>query len=378
MFEYSNIRSDAITVWRHPEVLRRLSWYHLVLKGRARPRYKIAKTYVIGGLDRRDLENLTLQELIGIHHRVSPDFRDLLRRIKDDPSLISRLPRANRGVSFLELKVRIVRKLVNPCILCERRCMINRERKIGACRLDDKAYVHSAFLHLGEEAPLVPSGTIFYGGCNFTCVYCQNHDISQEYPRHGTPVTPRELATIQDELALEGARNINHVGGEPTPSAHIILESLLYATHNKPQLWNSNMYMTEALLELLLDVIDIWLPDFKYGNNKCAFRLSGTPNYWEITTRNLKMASSIGDMIVRHLVLPGHLECCTFRVLKYIADELPSDNILVNVMKQYIPVHLVSKYPSKWKDIARRPCRREIIKARKRATDLGICWKPVS
>ena len=378
MLEFISVRPDAITVWQNPEVRRRLSWYLSVLRGKTLPRYKIARTYVIEGLDPSDENNLTLNEMLKIHRDIAPGFRDLLRRIKEDPSQASTMNLGIKGVNFLELKVWIVRKLVNPCILCERKCMINREKRIGACRLDYNAYVHSAFLHLGEEAPLVPSGTIFYGGCNFTCVYCQNHDISQEYPRNGKPVDPKELAAIQDELATEGARNINHVGGEPTPSTHIILESMLHATHNRPQLWNSNMYMTEVIMEILLDVIDIWLPDFKYGNNDCAFRLSGIKNYWETITRNLKMASVMGDMIIRHLVLPSHLECCTSKILDYIARELPSNGILVNIMDQYRPMHLVHRYPNRWKEISRRPLRREVMEARQRASQLGICWRPVS
>ncbi|MCE4607148.1 MAG: radical SAM protein [Desulfurococcales archaeon] len=378
VLEFTKIRPDALTIWQNPEVRRRLSWYLSVLKERAPPRYKIAKAYVIEGLDPDEMSSLSLNEMLRIHRNIAPEFRDLLRRLKDDPSRTVDANSRTGGISFLEFKIWIARKLANPCILCERKCMIDREKRIGACRLDNKAYVHSAFLHLGEEAPLVPSGTIFYGGCNFTCVYCQNHDVSQEYPRNGEPVNPRELAAIQDELAVEGARNINHVGGEPTPSAHIILESMLHATHNKPQLWNSNMYMTEALMEVLLDVIDIWLPDFKYGNNNCAFRLSGITNYWETVTRNLKMASAVGDMIIRHLILPSHLECCTFKVLDYIARELPSNNILVNIMDQYRPMHLVYRYPSRWRDLSRRPLRREIIEARNKASQLGICWRPVS
>ena len=249
---------------------------------------------------------------------------------------------------------------------------------MGACRLSWDIYVHSAFLHLGEEAPLVPSGTIFYGGCNFTCVYCQNFDVSQTQPRQGVRVTPRRLAAIQDALAGRGARNINHVGGDPTPSLHVIVESLLYVQSDVPQLWNSNFYMSSEAMELLVDLIDIWLPDFKYGNDRCATRLSAVPRYWEVVTRNLRVAAEHGDMIIRHLVLPGHLECCTRPVLEWIARNLPRDRILVNVMDQYRPMHLVARYPRRWPDIARRPRLEEVEEARRLASSLGLLWEPVS
>jgi putative pyruvate formate lyase activating enzyme len=377
MVYWPDIRPDAVRVWYNPEVRKRLRWYRHVLEGRVPPRYLIARSYPVEDVSRDELRALSLEELWKIHLHAARGFREFLSVFEEKPREILS-DRKNKHVNLLELKAEITKKLSNPCMLCERKCLINREEKIGACRLDNKAYVHSAFLHMGEEAPLVPSGTIFYGGCNFTCVYCQNHDISQEYPRHGKPVTPRELAEIQDLLASKGARNINHVGGEPTPSAHIIIESMLYTHHRKPQLWNSNMYMTEELLEVLLDIIDIWLPDFKYGNNKCAFRLSGVQRYMEVITRNIRRSAKVGDMIIRHLVLPGHLDCCTRRIFEYIADNLPVDRILVNIMDQYRPEHLVSRYPSRWKELSRRPTSKEIEEARRMASSLGLCWRLVS
>ncbi|MCE4619214.1 MAG: pyruvate formate lyase-activating protein, partial [Desulfurococcales archaeon] len=131
-------------------------------------------------------------------------------------------------------------------------------------------------------------------------------------------------------------------------------------------------------MELLVDVIDIWLPDFKYGNDKCAFRLSAVKNYVEVVTRNLKMAAENGDMIIRHLVLPNHLECCTKPVLEIITRQLPVDKILVNVMGQYTPMHRVARNPRLWPEIARSPTVSEIREARSYASRLGIRWEPVS
>ena len=242
----------------------------------------------------------------------------------------------------------------------------------GACRLDWDVYVHTAFLHMGEESPLVPSGTIFYGGCNFTCVFCQNYDVSQTAARSGFKATPKSLALLQDLLAARGARNINHVGGDPTPSLHVIMESLIHVKSDIPQLWNSNMYMSTEAMEILVDVIDIWLPDFKWGNNKCARRLSIVPNYVETVTRNLAIAARHGDMIIRHLVMPNHVECCTKPVLKWIADNLPRDRIVVNVMGQYTPYHFVERNPGKWRDIARRVSWAEVEESRRYAESLGL------
>ncbi|OYT54568.1 MAG: pyruvate formate lyase-activating protein, partial [Desulfurococcales archaeon ex4484_217_2] len=107
-------------------------------------------------------------------------------------------------------------------------------------------------------------------------------------------------------------------------------------------------------------------------------RLSGVPKYFEVVTRNLKIAVKHGDMIIRHLVLPNHIECCTKPVLKWIAENLPKNKVLVNIMEQYRPEYKVLREPGKWPDIARRPKYDEISEAYSYAKKLGIVFEPVS
>ena len=375
------VRPDAIYVWRrYPDVEERLSWYVRVMRGEAPPKYRMARAWRLSGFGSvEELGEAGEEELWRAHEREAREFRSWWRRVREgseEPPRREEL--GDERPSLLDLKAELAYRLASPCRLCERKCMVKRaEGQRGACRLDLDVYVHSAFLHLGEEAPLVPSGTIFYGGCNFTCVFCQNWDVSQWHAREGMRVTPRMLGEIQDKLAAQGARNINHVGGDPVPSIHAIIDSMRYASHWKPQLWNSNMYMTLEALDLLVDLIDIWLPDLKFGNDKCAMRLAAVPRYWEVTTRNIKIAAEHGDMIIRHLVMPGHLECCTKPVLRWIAENLPKDRILVNVMDQYTPDNLVLRIPRKWPELTRRPTREEIREALEYATRLGLRWEPV-
>jgi len=370
------VRPDAVRVWADPEVRRRLSWYRRVLNREAPPKFHMARRYP--AWDDGDPWEAGTEELWRAHERAVEGFRGLWRRVRDGSEEWRELPGEVAG-SLLEVKAVLAHRLASPCVLCERRCRVERRRgRIGACRLDYGVYVHSAFLHLGEEAPLVPSGTIFYGGCNFACVFCQNYDVSQVMPRSGLRVDPVRLARIQERLAVEGARNINHVGGDPTPSLHVIMESLLHVRAWIPQLWNSNFYMSSEAMELLVDVIDIWLPDYKYGNDKCAFRLSAIPRYTEVVQRNLRIAVEHGDMIIRHLVLPNHLECCTRPVLEWIAHNLPKDRIFVNVMGQYRPMHRVARKPHLWPDIARPVTPEEVREARRIADELGLAWRQVS
>ncbi|MEM3925975.1 MAG: radical SAM protein [Desulfurococcaceae archaeon] len=369
-----NIRPDAINVWSDPIVLNRLSWYYKVMRNEKPARFLIAKKLEV---DINPYTNeLNINELWNIHEKYSLVFRKMLKEIEESQYMdINRLETPK--YSYLDVKISIAYRLMNPCNLCERRCGATRlHGKPGVCLVDRDCIVHSYFHHMGEEAPLVPSGTIFYGGCNFKCVFCQNYDISQVRAREGARVTPGELAEIQFYLRKRGARNINHVGGDPTPHIPFILESFKYLNINVPQLWNSNMYMSEESMKLLEDIIDIWLPDLKYGNNECAWRLSKVRKYWEIVTRNIERAHNSGDIIIRHLVLPNHIECCTEKVLEWIAKYTP--RALVNIMEQYRPEHLVLKYPEKYSDISRRVNKDEMLTAYKIAEKLGIMYKQVS
>ncbi len=359
------LRPDSIFVWDDPEVRRRLSWYRAVMNDEKPAKFRICKS-----IQARDPSKLGTKELWELHDRLSKEFDAVFSKVKaEDVDLDEAEP------NFLDVKIEIANRIYERCEFCERRCGVNRKEKEGVCGVD-KAYVHSYFLHYGEEAPLVPSGTIFYGGCNFKCVFCQNYDISQEYPKDGVEVDALRLALIQKELREDGARNINHVGGDPTPNLNVILESFRYLEVNVPQLWNSNMFCSEETMKLLREVIDIWLPDFKYGNDRCAERLSLVKNYWKVVTRNVKWAHDWADIIIRHLVLPNHLECCTKPILKWIAENCP--RALVNIMEQYRPEYLVARYPERWREIARRPSFNEMREAYEYAKRLGIVFEPVS
>lgn len=250
--------------------------------------------------------------------------------------------------SLLDLKIELGRRMLDSCGLCERRCEARRSSgETGHCRVLE-AKISNEFLHMGEEPDLVPSYTIFFCGCTFNCVYCQNWEISTR-PDSGRIIPPGTMARMI-ESKFTGperrsgfgsvhslARNVNWVGGDPTSNLPYILEVLRECSANLPQIWNSNMYLSEKGMELLAGVIDVYLTDFKYGNDKCASRLSNAPDYMRIVQRNHRLARAQSEMIIRHLVLPGHVECCTRPVLSWIAENLC--DVKVNVMAQYRPEH---------------------------------------
>jgi len=288
--------------------------YYSILNGGAEARYLSSKkTLVDADLNSDD------EELWSVHGMTAPGGNG-----------------TEGSTTLLDLKAELARRALRSCDLCERRCRVDRvAHEKGHCGVLESR-ICSEFLHLGEEPDLVPSYTIFFAGCTFNCVFCQNWDISTR-PDAGTQIEAGGLARMIEARAEGGARNVNWVGGDPTSNLPFILETLRQCTADVPQVWNSNMFATERTMGLLDGVIDVYLTDFKYGNDRCAMRLSDVTDYMRVVTRNHLLARKQAEVIIRHLVLPNHLECCTAPVLKWISENM--DDVKVNVMSQYRPEH---------------------------------------
>ncbi len=364
------LRPDSISVWEDVEIIKRFSRYKGIIDGNQIARYLIAK-----GIECKFKLSDPIEKLEGLLKEKSNEFNELLN---EDPLDLKN--RVVQEINYITLAETIANKYLEKCIFCERKCEANRfNGDKGNCLIPKESYISSVFLHMGEEAPLIPSGTIFFQGCNFTCVFCQNYDISQKWKKGNIEdvaqkVDTKTLADIADKLVEKGALNINYVGGDPIPNIHTIIGSLNYQKKNICQLWNSNFYLTDKALSLIIDLIDFWLPDWKYGNNACAMKYSGIVNYFDVISRNHKRVhdEASGEIIIRHLVMPRHIECCSKPILDYIAKELP--NAVVNLMSQYRPQWKSFEYP----EINRRINSQEMQEVREYADKLGILWKPVS
>ena len=167
-------------------------------------------------------------------------------------------------------------ELASLCRLCHHQCGAMRNEGIpGKCGVIDSK-ISSIFPHFGEERVLVPSLTVFFSGCNLDCVFCQNHDISTN-PQAGHLLSAEQMVAQLERWNGE-VKNINWVGGDPIPHLPYILRVLERIQMRVPQVWNSNMYMTEDALSLIKPVTDLFLTDLKYGNDDCALRLSGAPD----------------------------------------------------------------------------------------------------
>ncbi|MCX8194932.1 MAG: 4Fe-4S cluster-binding domain-containing protein [Candidatus Micrarchaeota archaeon] len=325
------------------EEVEALSNYFAILKGKALPAFKLARKI-------RCEQRGSLEEMWEEHRRAAAVI------LEEGGAAAGR---QDAPYSFLDLKLDIAQRLLESCVLCERRCRANRkEGRLGWCRVGAQSRVASCFEHWGEEACLIPSGTIFFAGCNWRCCYCQNFDISQ-FPQSGVAWGGKEIAGWLDRKAASGAViNANFVGGDPTPNLHTIIDAARNMKSSLPLVWNSNMYMSEESMELLDGLVDVYLADFRYGNDECAMRLSEAPNCLSTTKRNFLLASSHAELIVRVLVLPSHIDCCARNIIAWLGENLP-DKAYVNLMSQYRPCYKAFGQP----DIARQLKKEEFLRA---------------
>lgn len=370
-----HIRPDAVSIWARPNVRRKLRWYREVMVGRLPAKFLVCKHLPLEG----PLEGLQEPELWRLHRQAASCFVQFLADLREGETRLEDhlLPET----SFLDLKVELAHRMIRSCNFCEWACGVDRRAgKFGVCRLTDESRLHSAFHHMGEEAPLIGedqggSGTLFFSGCSFHCSFCQNYDCSLD-PESGRKVSHTEIAAVITRLREGGAANINFVGGDPVPNMQDILAALRATGVSVPTVWNSNMYSTEQGMRLLLEVTDLWLPDFKFGNDECARRLARVKDYVRVVGRNHRMAYEDGEMIVRHLVMPNHIECCTKPIMDFLAREMPG--VLVNVLDQYYPANEVVREPAKWSDISRRLSPLEAREAWEYAGSLGLDFEAIS
>lgn len=270
--------------------------------------------------------------------------------------------------SRLDVKIELATRLLRACRLCPWDCGVDRlAGQVGFCGLGREAFYSQEFLHFGEEPAIRPSHTIFLTGCSLRCVYCMTGE-SVVRPRQGTPLEPAEMAARIDRRAREGGRSISFVGGNPDQNLLPILETLSACWTDRPIVWNSNLYAAPTVMDLLDGVVDVHIADLKYGDDVCARRASGVPEYWNTVTANLGRAAADARLIVRHLLLPGHGDCCTVPVLRWLATHLPG--VAVNLMAQYRPDHLVK--PDAGRPLGRRVTLAETDAARSLAAALGV------
>ncbi|MDY6853314.1 MAG: radical SAM protein [Thermodesulfobacteriota bacterium] len=244
-------------------------------------------------------------------------------------------------------------QILDDCTLCPRQCHVNRRAgELGYCGAGIHLKVAKAIPHFGEEPPISGikgSGTIFFSHCNLRCRFCQNYQISQL--GMGQEMTSDELCEKMLLLQDSGCHNINLV--TPTPFLPQIVKSILQAKEGGlkiPIVYNTNGYERTRILRVLEGIVDIYLPDAKYGSNEAAIRHSNAADYLQFNESALKeMKRQVGDLIineagiakrgiiVRHLILPDDL-AESVAVIERLSYMLGTDTY-ISLMGQYFPMY---------------------------------------
>ncbi|PRR78411.1 Radical SAM superfamily protein [Clostridium liquoris] len=249
--------------------------------------------------------------------------------------------------------------MLSKCELCPKSCGVDRLKdELGFCKGGRNVKVAKACLYYWEE-PCISgtngSGTVFFSNCNLNCVFCQNHQISQE--NIGKEISIERLAEIFLEQQTQGAHNINLV----TPSHYVpqIIEALKIAKSkglNLPIVYNTNSYENVSTIKSLKGYVDIYLPDLKYYNNSYAEKYSGAKGYFEFASKSIKeMVSQVGPaefdnngimkkgVIIRHMMLPGLL-FDSKKIVDYIYNTF-GNSVYISIMNQYTPLNKVDNFP---------------------------------
>jgi putative pyruvate formate lyase activating enzyme len=250
------------------------------------------------------------------------------------------------------------------CRLCPRNCGVNRAAgELGYCRLDAKTRCFREMLHPGEEAELSPSHQVYLAGCNLRCEFCTVAEWNQE-PQAVGIVDPDWLLGRIGARRRQGARNVNLLGGEPAVSVGGILRLLGRLRGGTPIVFNSNMYYNPCVDAWLRGHIDVFLADLKCGNPGCAKAMLDAGDYVEVARRNIRMTRAHADVIVRHLILPGHADCCLRPTLHWLATEAPG--VKVSLRTNYVPPARANAAPAGYVS------EQEISAARNEARGLGL------
>jgi len=270
------------------------------------------------------------------------------------------------------------------CNICPRRCRVDREKdERGFCGAGRDASVSHVCKHFYEEPPIsgeCGSGAVFFGGCNLSCVFCQNKEISRA--AKGKSLDAYSLAELFLKVQESGVHNINLV--TPTPHARVIAEALGIVRHRLtvPVVYNTGAYETVDTLKMMDGLVDVYLPDIKYANEEIALKYSGIRKYPETAFAALEeMLLQQGrcviedglikkGVIVRHLCLPS-LSRDSLSLIERLSCYLGKYDFMLSLMSQYTPDFLLGD-AERFGEINRRITGLEYGRVSRRAVELGF------
>jgi len=302
--------------------------YKKVLAGDASANYLICRQVPVDA----DVEAEPYSSLIRLHQEALGVFR----AAASDEEFFDNLLLQEPLFSLLDLKRELIFHALHRCKLCLHRCEVDRiAMPAGICGLDARLRIASAGVEPEWMEDLSPAFTVRFSGCNFRCFFCNVPDITFR-PNTGEETDPGALALVLRDAYDEGARAVKFTGGEPSLHLLAIAEILAHCEWNFPVALHTNLYLSPTFLLYMEGLFDVVIADLKFGNDGCASEIAGVSHYFESVTRNLESLAST-DLVIRHTVLPGHIECCTFPILDYLRDKAPTAG--VQILFNYAPAY---------------------------------------
>lgn len=269
-------------------------------------------------------------------HALWERHRELLER--ERPSGFS-----DASDELLAVKEQLALDLASPCRLCARRCGVDRPAgERGYCGVGWPGCVGEEHIHFGELDEYLPTHSIFLSGCTMHCIYCRKGEIVRD-PEWGRPFDAESLADVVETRRQEGARSLKLLGGTPEPQFPQVLAMLREVRHRVPLLWETTMYVTPSVAELYVGLIDCLVCNIRYGQDACAVALSDAPDYVRISREAMAAVAGRLRVSLRHLVLPGHTECCTVGVAQTLQELFPDDPLVL--LTQYAPYGAAMEHP---------------------------------
>ena len=232
-------------------------------------------------------------------------------------------------------RARLARAMLADCRFCAHDCRVNRlAGENGLCHAGAEARFFCAQTETSDELELIPTFAVALCGCDLRCDFCIT-GASSWNARAGLGFDANAMAARARIALQNGARTLMVLGGEPTIHLPAVLEFVSLLPETARLIWKTNAHGSAQARELLDGMFDVWLADFKFGNDACAQRLARTPDYVRIIRENLLWANEHSELIVRHLLMPGHVDCCWQPVAEWLAANLPG--VKVNLRPGFWP-----------------------------------------
>ena len=275
-------------------------------------------------------------------------------------------PEVENRAAVARERAQTARALLANCHFCAHHCGVNRlagER--GPCHAGTETRCFSAQVEVTDELEIIPTFAVALGGCDLRCDFCIT-GASSWNSAAGAGFDARAVASRAKRALEAGARTVMLLGGEPTIHLPAALEFVAELPTTARLVWKTNAHGSAQARELLDGMFDIWVADYKFGNDACAQRLAGIPDYIRTVRENLLWADRQGELIVRHVLMPGHCDCCWAPVAEWLAAELPG--VKVNLRFGFWPAW----HSRRHSELCRPPAAEECAQAHRIARGLSL------